>query len=280
MSDFTFSRWSKRFGIAAIGCVITAGSAAATVVAPPVASYYAFQFTNNSIYPMDLIGVELSGDQTSYLPANPNAGYLDSLGGGASANVSTSGTNIIYSTGGLQWPGGASAEVGFTFTAPPNIAPMIISAGGGSQVGNSSPVDLVSFSQGTTTLPTISAADPYAIVSVDVSSANNNPPAQQWYEFSFTSNPTVIFTNNTTNSETLSSAGFFISPTLIPLDQLNAADLPAANFTALPSTLDGTLSAGNSLSYTIPTPEPAALAFFGFGVIALATRRTIRSKAT
>ena len=85
-------------------------------------------------------------------------------------------------------------------------------------------------------------ADPFAIVFVELTI--NNSVTDEWTEVQFTgSNPSVTLTDNTSLSETLSDAGFFISPTMIPLDQLNVTDepptgMPGSPFTPLPS-LDG-----------------------------------------
>ncbi len=76
----------------------------------------------------------------------------------------------------------------------------------------------------------------------------------------------------------LSSAGFFLSPTQIPLDQLNEslyplAGSPDSQFIPLPS-LDGqSLAPGNEVSADANVPEPASLTLLGAGALALIRRR-------
>lgn len=86
--------------------------------------------------------------------------------------------------------------------------------------------------------------------------------------------PTFQLTNNNGTPLTLSNVGFMISPTQIPLDQLNfTADpppgSPGSTFTPLPS-LDGmTLAPGTTINASV-VPEPAAVLGLAQGLIGLA----------
>jgi hypothetical protein len=100
----------------------------------------------------------------------------------------------------------------------------------------------------------------YAIVFTQVSS--NGSTTGNWFEIPYTGTlPPITLTNPTGTSETLSDAGYQLSPTLIPLDNLNFGTDPPPGYPGSPFTptpqLDGaTVSPGGSLTMT---PEPSML---------------------
>jgi hypothetical protein len=71
---------------------------------------------------------------------------------------------------------------------------------------------------------------------------------------------------------TLSDVGFLISPTYIPLDDLNFNDYPPSDFTPIPS-LDGSDNEGSTVQADVVTPEPASIATLGTFSILLMRRR-------
>ncbi len=97
----------------------------------------------------------------------------------------------------------------------------------------------------------------------------------QWFEMPYTTDhsPIFSFTNNTAAPELLSNVGFFLSPTEIPLDDLNFGtdsppDIPGSPFTGL-AQLDGLdLSSGGSVTVS-PVPEPSTLPILGVAVVAI-----------
>jgi len=85
-----------------------------------------------------------------------------------------------------------------------------------------------------------------------------------------TSGAELTFDNPTLQSETLSDAGFFLSSTEIPLDQLNSAGLPPDDprFQRVPNIPNGTvLGAGASMSFSIPEPAGATLLLTGISAL-------------
>ncbi|MHB1767989.1 MAG: PEP-CTERM sorting domain-containing protein [Phycisphaerae bacterium] len=273
MNRFYFSR-----SCVLASCVVAGGTLAAApycrgiVVANPT-SLYAFSVNNNTGSTQSSLGMSLAGDQTGSLPADNSTEYLNSFGTSSSAsyNSSTTDTTVTYSGGTVN--SGSTATVGFTWTS--FAGPQIDSAAWGS----GSAIDPVSMTD--QVFSAAASADPYAIAFVDVTPVTTPPsatePVGQWFEFSYyTSQPRLIFTNYTSASEQLSNAGYMLSSTQIPLDQLNT--LPSSDFTALPLTYDKTLAPGASESYAI-VPEPAALALLGFGGAALLLIRRRRRYA-
>ena len=97
----------------------------------------------------------------------------------------------------------------------------------------------------------------------------------QWFEVPYTTgtSPQLTLTNYTSSNETLSNVGYMLSPTLIPLDNLNYGTLPppgtpGSPFSSLPgydgSMLtggDGKGGAGGTIT-TYALPEPASVISF------------------
>jgi hypothetical protein len=75
---------------------------------------------------------------------------------------------------------------------------------------------------------------------------------------------TPWFENDSTVPLTLSNVGYQLSPTLIPLDELNSTYEPASNFTPLGIPDGTTLQPGEAV-----VPEPSALALLTAGAIGL-----------
>jgi hypothetical protein len=97
----------------------------------------------------------------------------------------------------------------------------------------------------------------------------------QWFEVPFNTgtSPKITLTNGSTDNLTLSNSGYFISPTLIPLDNLNFNSDPppgmsGSHYQSLPS-LDGQ-SVGPGGSINNPLPEPSSVISLAMGAVLLA----------
>jgi hypothetical protein len=103
-----------------------------------------------------------------------------------------------------------------------------------------------------------------------------------WFEFPLLAgaSPTISISNNSSSPLTLSDVGFLISPTEIPLDQLNFQDFPPPDQPGSPFTplraFDGrSLSPGDSVSAALP--EPLSVVSLALGVACLALRSAARA---
>lgn len=102
------------------------------------------------------------------------------------------------------------------------------------------------------------------------------PGTNNWFEVPYLGpSYQANFVNLTGSNLTLSDAGFFISPTQIPLDQLNVTDTPptgsaSSPFSPVPG-FDGTLAPGGSFGPSVP--ELSTMMLLGFAGLALIFRR-------
>ena len=101
----------------------------------------------------------------------------------------------------------------------------------------------------------------------------------QWLELPYTTGPTgslmLTLSNNDSTPLTFNDYGYFLSPTFIPLDNLNFTGEPPPGhpnspFTVLPT--PPSLSAGGS-EVVAATPEPSELGLLVLGGLALLARR-------
>jgi len=120
----------------------------------------------------------------------------------------------------------------------------------------------------------------YATIFADVTAGGNT--VGEWFEIPYVNAlPTIQLSNGTNSDFTLSNVGFLLSPTEIPLDNLNFGTEPppgtsGSMFTPLPS-LDGLVDpSGGSL---VVSPEPSsfitALSAGILGLLILSRRRRI-----
>ena len=113
----------------------------------------------------------------------------------------------------------------------------------------------------------------YVLLFANVALSGSGPPAGQWAEFPVPTNAmgTPYFENDAGVPLILSNVGYQISPTLIPLEQLNPTDEPPSSFTPIPGA-DGVLQVGQSFT----SPEPGTLALLGAAAVGLALYRRRR----
>jgi hypothetical protein len=108
--------------------------------------------------------------------------------------------------------------------------------------------------------------DDYVILFAEVVDPTTNATGFDYSELPYNpfSLPAVDFTNSAGDSLSLHNASYFLSPTEIPLDNLNLGGLPS-NFTPIPGIPDGTtIESGGSTPLEV-LPEPSTC-----GLIALA----------
>lgn len=140
--------------------------------------------------------------------------------------------------------------------------------------------------------PPMSGAVHYAVLFADVTSGGQT--VGQWFELPYTAStsPQLTLSNYTASTETLSDVGFMLSPTLIPLDQLNFGLLPppgtsGSPFTPLPQYDGSSLNGGdgigtpgdNPITTGALTPEPSSIILMATALLVVAGRFGRRSVA-
>ena len=123
------------------------------------------------------------------------------------------------------------------------------------------------------TSPTSSGPTQYIVAYAEV---NNSAPGD-WFELPYQGSYTFKFTGSGPGPITLSDAAYFISPTEIPLDDLNLTDEPppgnpGSPFTPLPS-FDGILAPGSSDTASSPDGG-ATVVLLGLATTSLAALRS------
>jgi hypothetical protein len=126
--------------------------------------------------------------------------------------------------------------------------------------------------------PAVSPGGPFHYVVIHMQAAlGGGSPAGEWFELPYTAGGPVPQITLTAGDQgmTLSNVGYFLSPTQIPLDNLNVQDYPAPGspgtpFTSLPSYQGSTIDAGGNKTITLPEPGSLALVIVG-GLIVAAT---------
>ena len=117
----------------------------------------------------------------------------------------------------------------------------------------------------------------YLVGFADVWNGVSTTPA--WFEVPYTAQP-YRFSYLGTGPVTLSNVGFFISPTGIPLDQLNAPDLPPTGGAGSPFTpnsyFDSTLNPGGSETSVPDASSTLTLLGAAFGGVSLLSRRVAK----
>ena len=89
-----------------------------------------------------------------------------------------------------------------------------------------------------------------------------------WFELPYSGGYKANFTGSTGSTVDLSNAKFFLSPTEIPLDNLNSNDYPpsGSQFKPIPGIPDGTSLAPGASLLGASTPEPATWAMMLLGL--------------
>ena len=238
-----------------------------TVTPPPFAEAYAFQFANGTGDSKSSLSLVLSGDQIGSLASGayensfaPETSYSATYANGTGTTITFSGSPVASN---------GTATVGFgwnDFFAPP-----ITSAyWGSSPTSNTiSPPSLIAS-------PPIITADPWVDITYEVAGI------QYWFEEQFApgTNPQITITNTNSSSETLTDAGYYISDSYIPLDQLNYGSEPPPGITGSlfgsANALDGqSLFSGTNRTFTLSLPIPSPLALAGVGAIGLLAARPV-----
>lgn len=119
----------------------------------------------------------------------------------------------------------------------------------------------------------------YLIIAEEIKDDGTSNSDSFFQEFDVPSGDASIELENTgTDYGNISSGGYLISPTEIPLDQLNFGDYAAAGsagspFTPLPGLDFNDWGPTSEISFDINVPEPASMAMLGLGSLLLARRR-------
>ena len=231
------------------GLAAQSGSCWAGVV-PSVGAEYAYQVPNSTGTGQAGFTLVLSGNQTGNIPSG---GYENTMASAASSASYGSGSTTISYSGSAVSTGNA-ATFGFSWTGA--AAPDITNA----YWNGASSTDIPLLE----TIGAGSSGTEYAVISID--------PAQMDSIFELHTTPSWDNRWSANNGPIdLSGAEYFISPSEIPLDQLNNADLSSEPWQPIPGIPNGTqVQNGGSFSSPVPEPAPLVLLTIGVGVSLLA----------
>jgi hypothetical protein len=228
--------------VAGMGLAFSSGPCSANVAA--TGAEYAYQIPNDTGTDQTGFTLVLSGDQMSNIPSG---GYENTMGTpSSSASYGSGSTTISYS--GSAVSSGSAATLGFSWTG--TSAPDITNA-----YWNGTPTSGIPLLE---TIGAGSSSTEFAVVSIDPSSM----------DLIFALDTTPNWDNRWSANNgpiDLSGAEYFVSPTQIPLDQLNSADLASEPWQPIPGIPNGT-QVQNGGSFTSPLPEPASLWLLAVGV--------------
>ena len=254
----------------------------------PLPSYnvnvYNITLVGNVIDQLDLNATATDPDRNPFVAAGGTSTVTAALDSNGNTVVTMTGSVSINSSDTFTYPGPNGTQNGlphFGVDGTLNGGAMlpIISNSWSNNGSNPFALPAVSFS---TAPPGAGATDvDYLTFFVKVTSSGTT--VGQWFEepFDGSKTPLVTLTNYTADTDTLSGAGYFISESFIPLDQLNfgynpPTGYPSSPFIPLPS-LDGeTLAGGNGTGgaggviTAAAVPEPSSLICLATGLLFLA----------
>jgi hypothetical protein len=287
---FTVLRKFRGVGFAAIAAMVAVPQLAdANVAAAPSEfwnGFYSYPANQDSTD----FEVTFTGNQTDYIDLpSPTDTNLDPWGNGNvrdSYNPATNLTTVSYN--------GATSDPPFAQSISGQPAGVVhfglgatTSSGSGVGWGTFAGAYWTGDTAGATTGPSEPVMDLQPNFTVPIGPANfavwflegtvNGNKTGQWFEFPISSgtSPSFILTNPNSGTMTFDNAGYFLSPTEIPLENLNWPGEPPPGVAGSPFAMlpvPQPLAAGASEPVT--TPEPAAIAFMAAaGVLILAIRR-------
>jgi hypothetical protein len=269
----------KLSGVASLAAIVVCLLGSAAARAEDFNEYVTLTYTQGTSFTMVLKGNVISSinlvAMKTDVTVNPFYWVIVNLHGGVgtstvTATLNSEGNTVVTFTGTYPVPSGQTNSPGHPphFGLDPSAAngtgPKISVVSQGWSNGPSKKLTpAVSVSA-----PTVAAnavGIKYQIFFANVTQGSQT--VGEWFEIPYTgaSPPTITPTVYTGGNVTLSNAGFQLSNTMIPLDNLNFGDYPplpgGSGWTATPQ-IDGPLSSS-------PSPEPAtwALMILGIGAV-------------
>jgi hypothetical protein len=223
-----------------------------------------------------MVSIVVAGNQPE---TNFSAFTNPFLGGSTSVTYDprTGNTTIAFqdAQGGRGIADGVSANVGYNYTGPGALE-TIEKYWGAFNTSSFKDMPAIALSN----LTGGGANTRFLSVYVTLSMPGFNNVMGEWVEMPIPGDvgPQAVFENDSTAGFTLSQAGFMLSPTMIPLDQLNNDFEPPINYQPLPGIPDGTsLNPGSFSDAT--APEPSTVVLFALGLAALVGAKFWRRRA-
>jgi hypothetical protein len=126
---------------------------------------------------------------------------------------------------------------------------------------------------------TASAQNSFFDVFADITPQGGSPVGA-WFEVPYTpgTTPSLYIQNFAGTQETLSNVGFLLSPTEIPLDNLNFDSYPESSYTPLPQYDGSSISPQSSEDISAPDQSSTMTLFSLAGAGILVCRRALQSK--
>jgi hypothetical protein len=244
-----------------------------------VGETFTFVLKGNVLSQLNLTGIQNDADLNPFLYVNKiffggsgTTSVTASLDSNGNTDVVFTGSNPVLPSYTFSY--GAKPHFGLELGGATPTPPTVISSAW--KVTD----NMSNTTSSTQALPSLIAAPPTGtptqFITVFANVTSGGQTTGTWLEVPYVAGQTPMLTNFTNQTETLSNVGFFLSPTQIPLDDLNFGTMPppgspGSTFTPIPGDDGMVLTPGDGMggaggAAPAFVPEPASVLSLALGL--------------